>query len=557
MSLKITLNALLFCVITLNSIGQTTELNWAYNQGGTSTDYLTDIAVASNGDLISTGSFRSTTQFGKANKVSLTAVGSSDIFIHKTDSAGNTLWVKSYGESSTNQATAVALDNDGNIYCTGYFSGSIDFNDDNISDLTAKSYTDIFILKIDKDGTTVWVKSIVGSSSTLCKGLGIAVDKDGNVYSTGFYVNSIDVDGDNNNDFTALASQDAYLHKLDKDGNFVWAKTIGGSSSEYGTAVAVDKGGNVYLTGYFYGTTDFDGDGNIDFTAVSGKDGFIQKWSPAGNSIWIKQLGGSSGSSSDDIAVDANGNVYSTGYFEGTADFSNSGGADLTSKGGYDAFITKFDTDGNYKWANQFGGPGYDGANSVAVDHLGNVFCTGYFKDSVDYDNNGTYDFSSIAYKDIFVYQVDSSGNTNWAAAYGSSNNDEGTSITIDSLGMLSVAGTHSTTLGFGTGINDTVTTNGGQDIIIFKYSVEYPIVTSKFSLESSSLNLYPNPASDIIRIKSDREIDLILIVDNQGKIILESTEDEIVVNNLKAGLYFVRLQLKNGQNLVEKLVKK
>jgi hypothetical protein len=152
--------------------------------------------------------------------------------------------------------------------------------------------------------------------------------------------------------------------------------------------VVTDSSGNVYTTGFFSGTVDFDpGAGTANLTSAGSDDSFISKLDSGGNYVWAKQLGGISAELAIGISVDSSGNVYTTGTFQGTADFDpGAGTANLTSAGGDDSFISKLDSSGNYVWAKQLGSTGADVAYGVSVDSSGNVYTTGFFSGTVDFD---------------------------------------------------------------------------------------------------------------------------------------------------------------------------
>ena len=132
-------------------------------------------------------------------------------------------------------------------------------------------------------------------------------------------------------------------YSFGQQANFEWAKQMGSSFNENGRSIKVDASGNVYTTGRFYGTVDFDpGPGTNNLTAQGGADVFVQKLDPSGNFLWAKSFGGTSNDQGYSITVDASGNVYTTGQFEGTVDFDPGAGTNnLSSQGGEDAFIQK------------------------------------------------------------------------------------------------------------------------------------------------------------------------------------------------------------------------
>ena len=145
--------------------------------------------------------------------------------------------------------------------------------------------------------------------------------------------------------------------------NFVWANQLGGTGSDIGYSIASDASGNVYTTGYYSGTVDFDpGPGVFTLTSAGAtNDIFVYKLNATGNLVWAKSLGGTGAEMGLSIAVDASGNVYTTGQFQGIADFDPGVGVvTFTSAGNYDIFVSKLDASGNYVWAKCFGGTALD-----------------------------------------------------------------------------------------------------------------------------------------------------------------------------------------------------
>jgi len=167
-----------------------------------------------------------------------------------------------------------------------------------------------------------------------------------------------------------------------------WAIRVGGPNNDKGSSVAVDGSGNVYSTGYFEGTVDFDpGPGVVDLTSGAGSRAiFILKLDALGNYIWAKRIGANifeSSSIGNSITVDGTGNVYVTGYFYHTVDFDpGTGITNLTSAGMADVFVLKLDGLGNYVWAKGFGAHHQDFGFSITVDGSGNVYTIGSFRNT-------------------------------------------------------------------------------------------------------------------------------------------------------------------------------
>lgn len=281
---------------------------WSRRMGGGNYDGGSDITVDALGNIYVTGYFQQTADFGSTN---LTSAGSGDIFVLKLNSAGNILWAKRMGGNSNDEGFGIASDPTGNVYVTGYFHGTADFG---AFSLTSQGMADVFIAKLDGAGNVLWVKQIRSDQSEIA--YGIAVDSSGNVYITGNFTGSA-VFGP----FTLLSligSQDVFVSKLDSAGNFIWAKRMGGIDDDGGNSIVVDAAGNVYLTGAFADTADF---GAVNLTAAGNFDIFAAKLDGSGNVLWAKSLGGTSADIAVDLAVDPGGNTYLTGYFRDVANF--------------------------------------------------------------------------------------------------------------------------------------------------------------------------------------------------------------------------------------------
>ena len=263
-----------------------------------------------------------------------------------------------FGGAGSDAGLSIATDTNGSVYTTGVFNGTVDFDPGaGVTNLISAGGFDIFVSKSDSAGNLVWARRLGGTGTD--ESHGVAVDGSGNVYSTGIFNGTADFDlGAGISNLTSVGSADIFVSKLDAAGNFVWAKRFGGVAFDRSNGVSLDGSGNVYTTGYFNGTADFDpGGGVTNLTSAGLEDIFVTKLDSAGTFVWAKQLGGTSGDQSNGIAVDGSGNVFTTGYFRGTADFDPSGGVtNLTSAGFEDIFVSKLDSAGNFVWARQLGG---------------------------------------------------------------------------------------------------------------------------------------------------------------------------------------------------------
>lgn len=350
-------------------------------------------------------------------------------------------WAKGIGGNGAGgliQGAGMATDSDGNVYATGwYHCDSADFNPGpGAAYLFPEADNDAFIWKLDAGGNYIWAKGIAGTGDE--RGMDITTDTAGNVYVTGYFTGTADFDpGPDTANITSSGGYDIFVCKLDADGNYVWARNLGGVGTDYGRGVAVDASGNVYVTGQFSGMADFDpGPDTASLTSVVGYDVFICKLDSEGNYVWAKSWGGVGIDQGRSVAVDGDGNVYTTGGFQQVVDFDpGQNVVNLTSNGGFDIFVSKLDSSGNYVWARSIGHTGAgDNGNDLVVGNTG-IYIAGSFQGSVDFDpGSNVANLVSHGDGDAFVCKLDTAGNYQWARHMGGMANDHGDDITIDAV---------------------------------------------------------------------------------------------------------------------------
>ncbi len=366
------------------------------------------------------------------------------ILLNLNTSAQKFQWAKSfYGTQNSQSGMSMVVDHSGNIYTTGYFNGTVDFDPSNSSfNLTSVSKADIFISKLDASGNFVWAQSMGGLKGDF--GYSITLDKFSNIYITGLFNGTVDFDSDTGiYSLTSLGyPYDNFILKLDATGKFVWAKRIGGNNT-WGCWSKIDSFGNICTTGSFEGTADFDpGPGTFNLGSAGSDDIFVSKLDPSGNFVWAKRMGGENNDIPSSIILDNSGNIYLTGYFKEISDFDPGPGTfNLTSSGGADIFISKLDSSGNFVWAKSMGGKSYDLSHAISIDISGNVYTTGLFDGISDFDpGKDTFKLISVFDEtpfpgDMFISKLDRSGNFIWAKRIGGETPngfDIGTSIAVD-----------------------------------------------------------------------------------------------------------------------------
>ncbi len=358
---------------------------WAKQLGGTSYEFPKGMTIDASGNLLLTGYFNGTADFDPGSGVSnLISVGAgTDIFICKLDNDGNFVWADRIGGPSNDQSLAIATDPSGNVYTTGSYFGTVDFDPSaaGTSNLFSSGSIDIFISKLDASGNFVWARKFGGP--TVENGSAITIDGGGNVISTGSFAGTVDFDpGAGTANLTSAGSYDAYVSKLDANGNFIWAKAmIIGTSDGYPQSIGVDGSDNIITSGYFSGTADFDPSGATFTLSSAGlDDAFIAKLDASGIFVWAGRMGGNSTDQVKGMVVNAAGESFLTGLFTNTADFDPTlSTTNLTSRGGYDVFVAKFSAAGTLSWVEQMGGTNQDYGNAINMDGSTNLLTTGSF----------------------------------------------------------------------------------------------------------------------------------------------------------------------------------
>jgi hypothetical protein len=437
---------------------QTQTFEWVKQLGGASHENAQSIVTDDFGNIYMVGNFEGTTDFDPGpGTFNLTSGGDADVFISKIDAYGNFLWAKQIGGVADMSGYSIAISDSGNIYTTGSFLGTADFDPGvGTFDLTSSASFQIFISKLDNSGNFVWAKEFGLSSSDI--GYGISVDDNENIYVTGQLWGNGDFDpGPGTFNLSSQGISDIFISKLDHLGNLIWVKHMGGIDHDRGSTIDVDALGNVYTSGSFQETVDFDpGIGVFNLTSGTGYDAFISKLDADGNFIWAKQLGRSNTvfSSGKSIVLSDSGNVYTLGSFSGTGDFDpGTNFFNLTAEGGSDVYISKLDTSGNFVWAKQIGGIGHDSPGGIDVDAEENIYFTGGFSEVVDFDPGpGTVNYTSEGFRDIFITKLDNLGNLVWARQMGDYRNDLGATIVLDPFRNIYTAGIFSETVDFNSG---------------------------------------------------------------------------------------------------------
>jgi uncharacterized delta-60 repeat protein len=376
---------LLTCLLFLSAFlqSQVTQ-QWVIRQNGdpNSPDWANDLKVDSKGNVYVTG-------FSQGQGTN------TDFATIKYDEGSNTQWVKRYNGPANGEDNAIALavDNKGNVYVTGYSTGN-------------GSDRDITTIKYDAGSNTKWIKRFNGAGNASDQASAITVDDDGNVYVTGYTSN-------------VGSSLDYITIKYDKDGDTKWVRTYNGPGNgiDQATAIAMDDDGNVYITGNSNGIG-------------TGSDYATIKYNNAGTLQWVSRYNNAVNGfdRANALAVDHNGNVYITGFI---VTLINGEGTDLT-----DIATIKYNTSGMQQWVSIYNRKGRDEGNDLAVDAAGNVYITGLSGTAEEDPDN---DYVTVKYNN--------NGAQLWASIYESPGSEQGggaNAIALDAAGNVYVTGGHS-----------------------------------------------------------------------------------------------------------------
>ena len=419
------------------------SFEWVAHMGAPSNQIGSAITCDINGDIYAAGTFKGVVDFDpKIGVYNLTgAAFYGDIFIQKLDANMNLQWAKRIG-GFRQSVHSITNDPNGDIYISGYFQGTVDFDPGiGIANLISLGGGNHFILKLDPNGNFLWVKQSqvynnslaissdingnihtirnVGSDLSVQKldGYGnilwnkefpilttignsfkardIGTDIYGNVYVTGYFRGTVDFDPGVGTTSLTSGINDIFILKLDANGNFLLAKQINGkiwsNNANYrdeGYSITADKSGNIYVTGTFLGTVDFDpGIGIANLTSSGYTDIFNLKLDVNGNFLWVNKMGMSSFDVSQSIVTDDNENIY------------------ICGTEGSDMFVQKMDPIGNVLWKKQ--PTGRSDGSSLTLDLIGNIYTIGTVQNTTDMDpGTGTTNITSSGLYDCFIQKL-------------------------------------------------------------------------------------------------------------------------------------------------------
>jgi hypothetical protein len=404
------------------------------------------------------GHFSDTTTF-TAGSVSYTRIASGfiDMYIQKFNANDSLLWVKRVGGDNGVRPMALAIDSVGNIFIAGEFEQTIDFNPGpGVANRTATIWggTDVFLLKLNTNGGFLWVNTFGSLWSDYCEGM--ALDINGNPILTGTVRGSIDFDFATATPASYFPNHTGYVAKYNNsNGALKWVKTIEGLSSVpytnpvYGFALTLGPQGEIFTSGTFDGTVDFNPHPtqSANKTSNGAADTYILKMDSAGTFQWVQTFGGTA---SDypcrSLKVDPFGNVYGSVWFLYGLDIDPGPGIQyLSSTGSRDLAYIKLSGSGNLVWAKHIASPNTKILHDFELDDQGNSWLVGRFMNTVDFNPSPTATAFRTSKGDFdgFILILDSSGNLSRIKTIGGPNDDRLLHIYRDTAGFMYMSGTY------------------------------------------------------------------------------------------------------------------
>ena len=366
----------------------TGEVLLAIGFGGSMDDQANDVVRDTLGNFYVTGAYQGTMDIDPGpDEFIMEAAGLTDIFLAKFSAAGELIWAQTFGDDFSDGGRNIALDTEGNIYVSGAFRGTLSFLiDGDITDFESTSFTtDVFLAKFDSDGNTLWAAAFGGGGTDNVNGMEVRGEQ---IFLTGEFTSTIDLDASAASDMhTSAGFTDIFLTAYSTEGDFIWGHAFGSNSSEFSHDLAVGPEGQVYITGNFWNTVNFNTTGGAtEVTSNAQSDIFLAAFATTGDNLWAISAGGTD--AEEGLAVGAgNTGPIITGTFGSTVDFDPGPDAlELSSAGFYEVYMARYTSDGAFIEAGSLPSVYSCYGQAITVADNDEIFTGGRFSLSIDMD---------------------------------------------------------------------------------------------------------------------------------------------------------------------------
>ncbi len=351
------------------------------------------VALAPNGTVYTTGIFTGTVDLDPGpGTAAFTSGGLYDAYLCALDPEGNLLWAGAIGGPGNEETRSVTTDAAGNLYIAGEMHGAFDADPGpGVHTVGELGSFDAFVAKYTPDGTLLWAHALGGPGDD--RAYDAVTRPDGGVCVTGYFAGSVDLDPGPDSLIVSAPGQwsDAFLVCYAADGGLLWGTAMGGVGTDIGRGLALDAAGNVAITGRFARTAYFPHALGMDSVVCAGPTGdadlFLAKYDGSGGLLWVKSVGGPEENMPRGVATDREGNILVTGRTRGTVDLDPGVGEAMhTANGEFDAFLGKYDPQGEFIWGFTAGGTFHTRGLNVATDAVGSAYLTGWLSLPMDVD---------------------------------------------------------------------------------------------------------------------------------------------------------------------------
>ena len=368
-------------------------------------------------------------------------------------------------------ASRIVHDDRANVYVMGSFSGTVDFDPGagttNLTSDTAFGLGTTFLAKYNAQGNFVFVRQLGPSVSAM------ALDHAGNICLAGDFFGREDLDpGPNTASYESSSANDIYVARLDSSGNYINGFLVGGPHLDNAEAIAVDAANNIYITGSFSDSVDFDPGPGVTMLKRSGAENiYLAKYSPANSLLFAFRLVSTGGGTDQGVclAIDASQNIQLGGRFQGTLDLDPGAGAVVVTSRGVDGFIARYDPNGNYLSGFNLDGNVY----AIGMDASDHLWVNGTSPDSMDADpGTGRAMLYSVNFFDVYIAKYTAAHSFLYARVFESNKTYVPHGLALMNSGSLYIYGRFPDTVNFNPGgPNGTILSHGLMDGYIAKYN--------------------------------------------------------------------------------------
>ncbi len=526
---------------------------WATYYGGTVNDEANAVAIDTDGNVYMAGSTYSNTGIASGGH-QLSNGGTPDAFLVKFTADGVRLWGTYYGGTATEDGTGCAVAPDGSVYLSGNTQSSTGIAFNGFQNEIGGNSIDAFLVKFMPDGTRSWATYYGHIGAEYANAC--AVDMDGNVYLAGGTTSNTSIASDGHQTSFGGGTYDAYLVKFDAAGTRLWATYHGGNEPEVGMHMAVAPDGSVYLVGNTFSQNNIAWGTAHQSEKSGGKDSFIMKYSASGQAIWGSYYGGTGEEIDQSCAVAPNGDVYlsgSTNSLSGIAD----NGHQNTIAANHDAFLVKFTATGTRIWGTYYGGESADYSIACAVGADNDVFLAGRTGSQTGIAANGYQNELGGWSADAFLVRFHADGTRAWGTYYGGSETDEGRACVASSDGHVYLAGRTGSTSGIAYNGHQNTFEGTNHDAFLVKFHASS--TTAVHGPERPPFEAFPNPTSGVFTIQGGTPGQHYAVIDATGRTVQQgligSPAHTIDVSTHPQGSYLLRVR-GHGQEHTMRLVK-